>query len=101
MVSMNDANVKYGTRYGQQYFEKGSKEPYTGWLYARYDNGELETAQQFKDGVGNGIWINYDPDGRRNHKAPTLITKQKVPQHYFMKTEVSKQKGIMSIGETQ
>ena len=69
MVSMNDANVKYGTRYGQQYFANGSKDPYTGWLCARYDNGQLEAVQQFKDGVGNGIWINFNPDGSKDSQG--------------------------------
>lgn len=83
MVSMNDANVKYGTRYGQQYFAKGSEEPYTGWLCARYDNGELEAIQQFKDGVGNGIWINYNPDGSKESQGTFVNNKTIGPAMLF------------------
>lgn len=93
MVSMNDANVNYGTKYGQQYFKKGSKEPYTGWLYARYDNGELESAQQFKDGVGNGVWINYDPDGRKESQGTYVNNKTEGPAMLFYEDGSIKAKG--------
>ncbi|MFD1062086.1 hypothetical protein ACFQ1Q_02410 [Winogradskyella litorisediminis] len=69
MVSMNDATVIYGGKYGQRYFKDGSNEPYTGWLSARYDNGNLESISQFKNGYGNGIWINFDPDGRKESQG--------------------------------
>jgi antitoxin component YwqK of YwqJK toxin-antitoxin module len=75
MVSMNDANAKYGGRYGQQYFAKGSKEPYTGFLVARYDNGAYESVQQFKDGNSNGIMINYDPDGHKKLQCTSINNK--------------------------
>ncbi len=83
MVSMNDATVEYGTPYGQQYFAKGSKEPYTGWLYARYDNGELEAAQQFVDGIGNGIWINYNPDGSKESQGTYVNNRTEGPAKLF------------------
>ncbi|WP_281542144.1 toxin-antitoxin system YwqK family antitoxin [Maribacter aestuarii] len=83
MVSMNDASVKYGTHYGQQYFENASNEPYTGWLFARYDNGELESVQQFKDGIGNGIWINYNPDGSKESQGTYVNNKTEGPAKLF------------------
>lgn len=83
MVSMNDASVVYGTPLGQQYFVKESKEPYTGWLYARYDNGELEAAQQFVDGIGNGIWINYNPDGSKDSQGTYVNNKTEGPAKLF------------------
>ncbi|MFK7750836.1 MAG: toxin-antitoxin system YwqK family antitoxin [Kordia sp.] len=83
MVSMNDATVKYGTPNGQQYFAKGSTKPYTGWLCARYDNGELESAQQFINGYGNGIWINFDPDGRKESQGTYKNNKTEGPSKLF------------------
>jgi len=77
MVSMNDARVEYGGKYGQQYFKEGSKTPYTGWLCARYDNGQLESISQFKDGYGNGVWINFDPDGRKESQG-TLVNNKTI-----------------------
>jgi len=72
MVSMNNARVEYGVKYGQKYFEGDSKTPYSGWLCARYDNGQLESISKFVDGIGNGIWINYDPDGKKESQG-TLV----------------------------
>lgn len=92
-VSMNDANVTYGGEYGQQYFAKGSKKPYTGWLCARYDNGQLESLQQFKDGIGNGIWINYDPDGRKESQGTYLNNKTEGPSMLFYEDGSIKAKG--------
>lgn len=69
MVSMNDTNLEYGGEYGLRYFKKGSKIPYTGWLSAKYDNGNLESISQCKDGVANGIWINFDPDGKKESQG--------------------------------
>ena len=83
MVSMNDADVTYGGRYGQQYFAKGSKTPYTGWLCARYDNGELESVQQYKNGIGNDIWINYNPDGSKESQGTYVNNKTEGPAKLF------------------
>lgn len=77
MVSMNDASVTYGGKYGQQYFKEGSDTPYTGWLCARYDNGELESISQVVNGYGNGIWINYDPDGKKESQG-TLVNNRTI-----------------------
>lgn len=77
LVSMNDASVEYGGKHGQRYFKEGSKTPYTGWLCARYDNGELESISQFVDGYGNGIWINYDPDGKKESQG-TIVNNRTI-----------------------
>jgi antitoxin component YwqK of YwqJK toxin-antitoxin module len=63
MYSMNQTVVKYND--GQKYYLKGSDEPYTGFLYAKYDNGKMLSVQQLVNGLGNGIWINYDPEGNK------------------------------------
>ena len=65
MFSMSEAYTKPYKDNGNRYFLNGSDKPFTGFLCARYDNGELESLQQYENGVGNGIWINYDPDGRK------------------------------------
>lgn len=83
MVSMNDATVTYGGKYGQRYYKEGSKVPYTGWLSARYDNGELESISQVKDGYSNGIWINYDPDGRKESQGTLVNNKTIGPAKLF------------------
>ena len=63
MYAMSDAYASYEN--GPKYYLKGSKIPFSGFLYAKYDNGEFESIQQYENGIGNGIWMNYDPDGRK------------------------------------
>ncbi|MGB3799137.1 MAG: hypothetical protein WA952_04935, partial [Lewinella sp.] len=51
--------------YGSRYYLQGSDTAYTGILYGRYDNGELMTMQEFEDGLGNGSWVQFNPDGTK------------------------------------
>lgn len=93
MVSMNDADITYGDKYGQRYYQKGSKVPYTGWLSARYDNGELESVSQVFDGYSNGIWINYDPDGKKESQGTLVNNKTVGPAKLFYEDGNIKAKG--------
>jgi antitoxin component YwqK of YwqJK toxin-antitoxin module len=43
----------------------------------------IEAVQQFKDGVGNGIWINYDPDGRIESQGTYVNNKTEGPSKLF------------------
>jgi antitoxin component YwqK of YwqJK toxin-antitoxin module len=83
MVSMNDVKVNYGAPFGQRYYEKGSSSPYTGWLSARYDNGKLESISQYKDGYGNGLWMNFDPDGNIESQGTLVNNKTIGPAKLF------------------
>jgi len=46
-----------------RYYKKGESKPYTGILFARWENGHYKSRQEYEDGVGQGIWINYWPNG--------------------------------------
>jgi len=46
-----------------RYIQKGEKEPYTGYLYAKYDNGNFNSYQYFVEGIGQGTWYNYYENG--------------------------------------
>lgn len=62
MVSMANATGKM--RQGQYtYFKNGDDQPFTGVLYAQFANGNFESIQEFRDGVGNGTWVNYYENG--------------------------------------
>ena len=65
--------------YGGRYFLKGTDQPYTGILYGRYDNGELMTMQEYKNGVGNGIWIQFNPDGSLAERGTYVDNKVEGP----------------------
>jgi len=61
-LSMSQVNgsAKDGT---YRYYKPGDTEPFTGVLYARYDNGNYKSRQEFVAGVGQGTWINYWENG--------------------------------------
>ncbi len=80
-ISMSNAvaSSKDGT---YKYYKKGEDQGFTGILYTRYDNGNYLTRQEYKDGIGEGTWINYWPNGNlkeigtyRNNKVEGPIKK--------------------------
>ncbi len=64
-IPMSETYQRASDGVGNRYYEEGSDVPFTGILYGRYDNGELMTTQEYVDGIGNGTWTSYDPDGRK------------------------------------
>ncbi len=61
-ISMSDS---YGSSQSgiYRYYAKGSTEPYTGVLYAQYPDGQMESVQDFVDGLGQGKFKNYYRNG--------------------------------------
>ena len=49
-------------RDGIQY-EQGSQKPYSGKMSSKYNNGNMKTAGQYKDGLPIGDWKFWDRDG--------------------------------------
>ena len=93
LVSMDDTRVRYSSKYGQQFFRNGETKPYTGFLCSRYDNGQLETVQQFVNGIANGIWMTYDPYGRIESKGTSVNNKTEGPVLIFYEDGSVKAKG--------
>lgn len=62
MIPMSATTVDHPN--GNRYYERGASQPYTGILYGKYANGAFLTMQQDVDGIGNGFWIDFDPDGK-------------------------------------
>lgn len=91
MYFMAETTVQYTN--GQKYYLKGSNKPYTGFLYAKYDNGELLSVQQFVEGVGHGIWINYDPEGRKECQGTYINNRVEGPVTFFYEDGSIKSKG--------
>lgn len=46
-----------------RYYKPGESKPFTGILYARYDNGNYKSRQEYVEGIGQGTWINYWENG--------------------------------------
>ncbi len=91
MYSMQATQVKYED--GPKYYLKNADKPFTGFLYARYDNGQLASVQQFENGVGNGIWINYDPDGRKECQGTYINNRVEGPVTFYYEDGSIKSKG--------
>ena len=92
MYSMAETHAAYsGSEY--KYYVSGSDTPYTGYLCARYNNGELQSVQQFVDGVGNGEWIDFDPDGRISCKGTYVNNKVEGPVTFYYEDGSVKSEG--------
>lgn len=62
MVSMKNT-IEKPHKVGSVYYKKGESQPYSGVLYGKYKNGKYLSIQEYKNGVGNGKWINYYESG--------------------------------------
>lgn len=62
MVLMSDTYQKAYTL-GLVFYKTGTNTPFTGILYGKYANGNYQTIQEYVDGLGNGKWVDYNPEG--------------------------------------
>ncbi|MBC8755054.1 hypothetical protein H2O64_10250 [Kordia sp. YSTF-M3] len=62
MVPMSSTYQK-PYKVGSVYYQNNSNKPFTGILYGKFENGNYLTLQEYKNGVGNGTWINYYKNG--------------------------------------
>ena len=92
MYSMKDAYINYADQ-KQQYFLKSSTKPFRGFLYARYENGQLESVQQFKNGIGNGTWRDYVPDGKLSCEGTYVDNRVEGPVRFYYEDGSIKSKG--------
>ncbi len=74
-LSMNDA-TRRNTDGIYRYYEKGATKPFTGILFSNHPNGQVDSWQQYIDGVGEGEWINYYDNG--NYKEVGNYVKNRV-----------------------
>lgn len=61
-ISMTDAAGK-NIDGVYRYYKKGEDMPFSGVLFAKYPNGNYSSWQQYVNGIGEGIWINYYENG--------------------------------------
>ncbi|WP_035563436.1 toxin-antitoxin system YwqK family antitoxin [Hymenobacter sp. IS2118] len=91
-VAMSDTYQRPSPE-GSRYYERGSTRPYTGLLYGRYANGQYQTIQQFQDGLGNGYWIDFDPEGRKERQGTYRANRIEGPVTCFYENGRVKSKG--------
>ncbi len=63
MVSMSNTYQK-PYKVGGVYYKTNETAPFTGVLFGKYSNGKYLSIQEYKNGIGNGTWINYYPNGQ-------------------------------------
>jgi antitoxin component YwqK of YwqJK toxin-antitoxin module len=61
-LSMKEVSGKYVDGI-YRYYEEGVSDPYSGVLYSTHSNGQTDSWQEYKDGIGQGKWINYFKNG--------------------------------------
>lgn len=93
MVPMSDTYQRFTTSYGNRYFENGSDHPYSGILYGRYDNGQLMTLQEYSKGIGNGTWIQFNPDGTKDEQGTYVENRVEGPVIRYWEDGSIKAKG--------
>ncbi len=93
MVPMSETYQRGNTPNGSPYYQRGSNEPYTGILYGRYDNGELMTMQEYVDGIGNGTWIQFNPDGSKLEQGTYINNRVEGPVTQYYEDGSIKAKG--------
>ena len=92
-VPMSDTYLRYSQDHGYQYFQNGSDQPYTGVLYGKYDNGQIMTLQEYTDGIGNGIWIQFNPDGTKDEQGTYVENRVEGPVIRYWEDGSIKAKG--------
>uniref|UniRef100_UPI00404986BD toxin-antitoxin system YwqK family antitoxin n=1 Tax=Flavobacterium sp. TaxID=239 RepID=UPI00404986BD len=93
MIPMSATVQKKDKLSNYLYYERGSNEPYTGILYGKYGNGNFLTMQEYKDGLGNGYWIDFDPEGNMECKGTYINNKVEGPVTFYYEDGSIKSKG--------
>jgi antitoxin component YwqK of YwqJK toxin-antitoxin module len=93
MIPMSQTYQKNADGKGYRYYERGKSEPFTGVLYGKYDNGNFLTKQEYTDGVGNGYWIDFAPDGKMECKGTYINNKVEGPVTFYYEDGSIKSKG--------
>lgn len=78
---------------GGVYYETGTKKPFTGILYGKYDNGKLMTMQEYVNGIGNGKWIDFDPYERKICEGTYKNNRVEGPVKFFYENGSLKSEG--------
>ncbi len=92
LLPMSATTQRYA-EVGNRYYESGAKEPYTGILYGKYANGELLSMQEYVNGVGNGYWIDFDPEGRMECKGTYVNNRVEGPVTFYYESGAVKARG--------
>lgn len=92
MVSMNET-IEKPYKVGSIYYKSGESAPFTGVLFGKYSNGQYLSIQEYKNGIGNGTWINYYEDGTTKEIGTYVDNRVEGPIEMFYPNGVLKARG--------
>lgn len=92
VVPMSDTYQK-AYKLGSVYYQTGTKIPFTGVLYGKYDNGNYQTMQEYVDGIGNGKWIDFNPEGIKECEGTYRDNRVEGPVKFFYEDGSIKSEG--------
>lgn len=92
MVLMSDTYQK-AYKLGSVYYKTGTNTPFTGILYGTYDNGNYQTMQEYVDGIGNGKWVDFNPEGIKECEGTYKENRVEGPVTFYYENGLVKSKG--------
>jgi antitoxin component YwqK of YwqJK toxin-antitoxin module len=92
---MHPMSATYQKAYkiGSVYYKTGTKAPFTGILYGKYQNGNIQTMQEYVNGIGNGKWIDFNPEGIKECEGTYKNNRVEGPVTFFYENGSVKSKG--------
>ncbi len=92
MVPLSDTCQKT-YKLGSVYYKTGTKTPFTGILYGKYSNGNYQTKQEYVNGIGNGKWVDYSPEGIKECEGTYKDNRVEGPVRFFYENGNVKSEG--------
>lgn len=92
MESMS-ATYQKAYKLGSVYYKTGTTTPFTGILYGKYSNGNYQTMQEYENGVGNGKWVDFNPEGIKECEGTYKDNRVEGPVTFFYEDGSIKSEG--------
>lgn len=92
MIPLSDTYHKV-YKIGSVYYKTGTKIPFTGMLNGKYDNGNYQTKQEYKNGIGNGKWIDFNPEGMKECEGTDTDNRVEGPVTFYYENGSEKSEG--------
>jgi antitoxin component YwqK of YwqJK toxin-antitoxin module len=64
-----DKLQKRGKEGEELFYAPNKQTPYTGWSKSMYDDGQIKSLVQYKDGKVDGLWIEWFANGQKEEEA--------------------------------
>jgi antitoxin component YwqK of YwqJK toxin-antitoxin module len=92
-IESMSATYQKAYRLGSVYYKTGTNTPFTGILYGKYNNGNYQTMQEYVNGVGNGKWVDFNPEGIKECEGTYKDNRVEGPVTFFYEDGSIKSEG--------